>query len=317
MTTNPLVSIIIPTKNGAPTLRKCLNAIAAQTYKKVEVIVIDSGSEDETIAIASDFSFVNIVEIPSYSFNHGTTRNLGVKEAKGEYLLYTVQDAFAVSNDWIETMLEHFLQDREIVGVCGQQIVPHDQDKNPHEWFRPYSLPIPRVVHFPDPKELKALSPKEFYQACGWDNVNAMYRKCILLKVPFQERSFGEDMAWAKEVVVNGNKIVYDFRCRVNHYHHSTYDYTYRRTLTVLYNIYFNFGFVREINYSPIHYLKIIYRNFKYKAEPGWIYFNWMKMFAAKKAYNDMLNALEKGETALQQLHLKNCGMPPQGKQNL
>lgn len=316
MSFKPLVSVVIPTKNGESTLYRCLEAIAGQTYSKVEVIIIDSGSNDQTLSIAAQFPFVRVLGIPPHTFNHGATRNLGVSEAKGEYVLLTVQDAYAANNRWIKMMLDHFLKDPEVAGVCGQQIVPHDPDKNPHEWFRPYSTPVPKVVHYKDPVIINTLALQELYKVCGWDNVNAMYRKEILEKHPFRRISFAEDMAWAKEVVSAGQKIVYDYNCRVYHYHHSTEEYTYKRTLTSLYSVYKNFGFVRETRFGMAEYLKVVYRNLKYRVDSQWIFFNWRKMKAADKAYEDVVEVLKDGEEALDEFHAKHCGTPPQGVQN-
>ncbi|WP_347159305.1 glycosyltransferase family 2 protein [Pontibacter chitinilyticus] len=317
MKDNILVSVVIPTKNGASTIFKCLNAISEQTLKKLEVILIDSGSTDNTLAIAAQFNFVRIIEILPHTFNHGLTRNLGASEAKGKFVLLTVQDAYASSNDWIEKMLNHFLHDKEVVGVCGQQIVPHDPDKNPHEWFRSFSEPIPKVVEVKDRQKLAAMLPVELHSLCGWDNVNAMYRKSILLEYPFEEVSFGEDMRWIKRVVLDGKKVVYDYSCRVYHYHHGTYNYIYKRTLTVLYHTYKNFGYLRKLRYPTAEYLKVIYRNFKYRVSPLWITFNWRRMNAATKAYRDAARYLRMGEDALDKFHDEECGRPPQGQQNI
>lgn len=316
MSFKPLVSVVIPTKNGESTIYRCLKSIANQTYDHVEVIILDSGSTDQTISIAAKFPFVRVVNILPHTFNHGTTRNLGVQEARGEYVLMTVQDAYATTDDWIETMLTHFLHDIEVVGVCGQQVVPHEEDKNPHEWFRPFSKPVPRIVHFEKSADLNSLSQAELHQYCGWDDVNAMYKREMLLAFPFEEVSFGEDMRWAKQAVIGGKKIVYEYNARVFHYHHSTYDYTYQRTFTVLYYTYKNFGYLKEIRFNPLQYIKVIYRNFKYQANFNWILFNWNKMRASAKAYADVKEELRKGEAALDQLHFNICGKPPQGIQN-
>lgn len=310
----PLVSIVIPVKNGASTIYKCLQSIGEQTHRNIEVIIIDSGSMDQTLSIASEFSFTRIIQIPPHDFNHGLTRNLGVSEAKGEFVLLTVQDAYASSNDWIEKMLSHFLQDEEVVGVCGQQIVPHDMDKNPHEWFRPVNGPTVREVQIKDVNF--TLSPKQLKEMCGWDDVNAMYRKSVFKEYPFKETNYAEDLNWAKEVVLAGKKIVYDTHARVCHYHHNTYDYAYKRTLTVFYHTYLIFGYLRSVDYSLKDYLLIIYRNFRYSVPLHWIYFNWRAMRAREKASNDLKDKLSEGFESLRQFHESVCATPPQGKQN-
>ncbi len=311
---NLKVSIIIPTKNGESTLKQCLLGISNQTYNNVEVIIVDSGSTDDTLTIASSFPFVKIHQIDPNEFNHGTTRNLGVSFATGELILMTVQDAYPVNNYWIEQMLLHF-QDDSVVGVCGQQVVPHDSNKNPHEWFRPYSVPKPKYVQFTCTHSIKKITSKELYDITGWDNVNAMYKKSYLLDNPFEKVSFGEDMVWAKNAILNGHKIVYDYSCRVFHYHHSTIEYTYKRTFTTKFFVYKNFKLIGKRK-NRLEYLKIIYRNFKFGSNIKWILFNWKKIYAENKAHEDFVNKLLISECHLDNYHEKICGIPPQGIQN-
>ena len=132
----PSVSVIIPVKNEAVKIRACIDGILSQTVPVAEIIVIDSGSTDETVAILRSYKEVTLIEIPGTEFNHGATRNLGVSKATGEFVLLTVGDARPYNNFWIEELLNGFV-DEEVAGVCGQQVVPHETDKNPVEWFRP------------------------------------------------------------------------------------------------------------------------------------------------------------------------------------
>ena len=72
-----------------------------------EIIVIDSGSTDRSLEIVRRYP-VRLIEIPASEFNHGSTRNLGVRAAKGEYVVMTVQDALPGSDDWLELFLAGF-----------------------------------------------------------------------------------------------------------------------------------------------------------------------------------------------------------------
>src|SRR2546426_188421 len=139
----PVISVVIPVKNGAATLPPCIAGILAQSVReRLEIIIIDSGSTDGSLELANTFP-VRIHRIEPAEFNHGETRNLGVKLAKGEFIAMTVQDARPTDERWLERMLMHF-EDPLVAGVCGQQVVPHDLDKNPLQWFRPYCEPVPR-----------------------------------------------------------------------------------------------------------------------------------------------------------------------------
>ena len=118
---HPSISVIIPVKDEAAKIRECIDGILNENIKVREIIVIDSGSTDETIEILTDYELVKIVEIPSNEFNHGETRNLAVTYCQSELCLFTVGDAKPVDNRWIEKLLHGFYSD-DVIAVCGQQV---------------------------------------------------------------------------------------------------------------------------------------------------------------------------------------------------
>jgi glycosyltransferase involved in cell wall biosynthesis len=91
----PLVSIIIPVKNSGALLEDCLESIKNQTYSNVEVIIVDSGSKDNTQALAKKFHarFYNYFpKVEKGLFDAPHKRNFGVKKAKGELIYYADAD---------------------------------------------------------------------------------------------------------------------------------------------------------------------------------------------------------------------------------
>jgi cellulose synthase/poly-beta-1,6-N-acetylglucosamine synthase-like glycosyltransferase len=100
------VSIVIPTFNGARRIGRTLEAIQRQTFKgRVEVIVVDDGSRDETAAVVSAFQGTKLLSQP----NRGpaAARNNGARAASGEILLFTDDDCVP-QPDWIDRMLGPF-----------------------------------------------------------------------------------------------------------------------------------------------------------------------------------------------------------------
>lgn len=93
---NPLISIIIPAYNEAGNITTCLKSIANQNYKKIEVVLVDDASKDETVSISDDFSKkekINLKIITQKAHRErGFTRNLGAKESSGDYLLFIDAD---------------------------------------------------------------------------------------------------------------------------------------------------------------------------------------------------------------------------------
>lgn len=308
------ISIVVPVKNGKATLPAFIEGIKKQTrFKETEVIVIDSGSTDGSVEFLTQFNFVNVVSINPKTFNHGATRNLGVSHCKGDFIVMTVQDAVAVNAVWLETMLKHF-EDKSVMGVCGQQAVPHHKDKNPHEWFRPKYETQTKKIHFKTKQAFLELSPEEQRAVCGWDDVNAIYRKQALLDLPFESLLFGEDMLWAKMALEKGYTLVYDGSARVFHYHFQFPAYTFKRTLIAKWFIYKCFNFIDARTYSFKSYALVVYRNFKWKCHPKWIMHNFNMIRNHRKATHTLIKAVNNNsiDTLEKELALN----IPIGKQN-
>lgn len=126
---DPLVSIIIPTRDQPVVLERCLASIFSKsTYRNIEVLVVDNGSKlDDTKNVFAKWQSVEPerfrvmpLDIP---FNFSRINNEGVKEAKGDILLFLNDDTEVVTPDWIEAMLE-FAQNPAIGAVGAKLLYP-------------------------------------------------------------------------------------------------------------------------------------------------------------------------------------------------
>lgn len=312
----PSVSVIIPVKNEALKIRACIDGILQQTVAVKEIIVIDSGSTDDTVSILRSYREVTLVEIPSTEFNHGETRNMGVQKASGDFVLLTVGDARPYNESWIEELLKGFT-DEEVAAVCGQQVVPHEKDKNPVEWFRPISEPELIRYQFKEPAVFEGLPASEKKNICAWDDVTAMYRRSVLLKIPFRKTSYSEDAIWAKDAVMNGYAIVYNHNARVYHYHLEDADFTFKRSFTTMYFRYRQFGFLYETPVltfrSKLSMLKLLVGTFQadIKRIKQWYTYNTESFKAVQNSYQLFIKTLQEGEDALDAKHAELCGKPP------
>ncbi|WP_051586443.1 glycosyltransferase [Selenomonas sp. AE3005] len=107
---NGLISIIIPVYNVGDYLEYCLNSVLNRTYRNLEIIVIDDGSEDNTAEIIDEFAKrdkrIKAIHTNNCGVSHA--RNVGLNTAHGEYI------GFVDGDDWVdEDTYEHLL--REIV----------------------------------------------------------------------------------------------------------------------------------------------------------------------------------------------------------
>ncbi len=126
MSEAPFVSIINPIRNVERTLDKNLETLVNLDYPKdrMEIILADGGSTDRTIDIIKEwqkkYPFIELVVIPD-SKSPGHARNGALKVAEGEYILFTDGDC-APRRDWVNKMLEPFLNDSSI-GMVGGEIL--------------------------------------------------------------------------------------------------------------------------------------------------------------------------------------------------
>ena len=110
------VSVILLTKDSAPTVQKSLESIFEQTRQPDEVVVVDGSSNDGTLDIVKKYP-VKLVSEPSLGFGHA--RNVGVQNASGDIIFFIDSDCYA-EPDWIEKALPHFDGNTKIVGVTGR-----------------------------------------------------------------------------------------------------------------------------------------------------------------------------------------------------
>ncbi|MCL2695165.1 MAG: glycosyltransferase [Clostridiales bacterium] len=94
MKTQPLISVIVPVFNAEKYLDACINSILQQTYQNLEIILVDDGSTDKSLAICDDFARKDTRIIVIYQPNSGPSnaRNTGIKRASGTYLCFLDSD---------------------------------------------------------------------------------------------------------------------------------------------------------------------------------------------------------------------------------
>ncbi len=127
---NPLVSIIIPTKDKVNYLKRCIKSILKKsTYRNFEILIVDTGSEEgkteryyKKLKKFDEIRFLNW----NKEFNYSAVNNFGAENAKGKYLLFLNNDTEVINPDWIESMLEH-AQRKEIGAVGAKLLYPNDR----------------------------------------------------------------------------------------------------------------------------------------------------------------------------------------------
>jgi len=135
--TQPNVSVIISAYNSGNTLKVCLKSLSKQTYpsEKYEIIIVDDGSTDNTSIILSSLPETNLFKVIHHSENYGlaAARNTGIKNAKGDILIFLDSD-MEVKEDFIEKHVS-FHRKSGVIGVSGS-IIPDIE--NPYDKYQRY-----------------------------------------------------------------------------------------------------------------------------------------------------------------------------------
>jgi glycosyltransferase involved in cell wall biosynthesis len=122
------ISIIIPTKNAGPDFDFTLEKIRTQKgIKEPEIIIVDTGSTDETVKLAEKYG-ATVYRIKPEEFNHGLTRNYGAEKVTGDYILFMVQDAIPIGNYWLYKMVKVLESDTKIAAASCRQVPRSDAD---------------------------------------------------------------------------------------------------------------------------------------------------------------------------------------------
>jgi rhamnosyltransferase len=239
------ISIILLTYNGEVYLADVLGAVFAQkTRFSYEVIAIDSGSSDRTLEIIKAYP-LRLIQIPNREFGHGKTRNLGVQNATGRYVVFLTQDATPTDENWLENLVRPLVEDGRVAGAYSRQI-PRS-DCNPWE-ARDIIIgagPVSALkrVDFEDPFQ------RDTYRAyqsrfISFSNVSSCIRKSVWEQLRFSEKIvMVEDQEWCKRAIESGFTVVYEASSAVYHSHN--------HSLKMIYGRHFDYG-VSLREFAPI-----------------------------------------------------------------
>lgn len=121
----PLVSLIIPTRNGLNIIRQCLDSVLKKTtYPCYEILIVDNGSDDPEILayfeeLVRTVSCIRVIR-DDQPFNYAALNNHAVREAKGEFVLLLNNDTEVITPEWIERLLAHAI--RPQIGAVGARL---------------------------------------------------------------------------------------------------------------------------------------------------------------------------------------------------
>lgn len=225
--TTPSLSVVIPTLNAADEIDSLLDTIEAQSLQPLDILVVDSSSDDGTVDEVAKHPCVNLVRIERKEFNHGSTRDMALRRSAGEFVCFLTQDAVPASNRYLERLVAPFLADDSIALVTGRQL-PKADARRFEQLVRKFNYPnVPSVRSKSD---LPKYGIKTFFAS---DTCSAYRRTAYLECGGFDHVNTNEDMLMAAKFIASGMKVAYEPRAEVYHSHNLTPSQQFARNRAV------------------------------------------------------------------------------------
>lgn len=206
------VSVVIRCHNEERHIGRLLSGILAQTWPEVEIVVVDSGSTDATLAIAGRYP-VTLVEIKPNEFSFGRALNRGCAAATGDILVFASAHVYPVYHDWLEKLAAPFAED-DVALVYGRQ---RGDARTKYAEQRVFAR------WFPD-------KPTEDQRHPFCNNANCAVRRSVWQDQPYDETLTGlEDLDWAVRALAADWRLVYAPEAEIVHVHEESWDKIYNR----------------------------------------------------------------------------------------
>jgi len=208
----PACSIVVRAFNEEKHIGRLLSGIMHQSVDDIEIVLVDSGSSDATVAIASRYP-VKIMHIHPEEFTFGRSLNRGIEQTTSEFVVIASAHVYPVYPDWIEKLLEPFENPR-VALVYGKQRGNESSCYSEQQQFAKLF-----------PGENIAVQRHPF---CN--NANSAIRRSLWQQNHYDEELTGlEDMAWANWALNQNHVISYAADAEVTHVHNETLHQIYNR----------------------------------------------------------------------------------------
>jgi rhamnosyltransferase len=203
------VSVTFLTRNGGATLKRALQAVRDQaTDRRVEIVAVDSGSTDSTLANLEAHD-TRVFSIDPESFNFGTARDRAFDESKAPIVVTLSQDAIPADDTWIESLVAP-LDESDAAVSCGKSI------PDPHRGFHPFAWE--RNGYFYFTREMRKFANR-FGRGLSFSN--AAVRREVWQSLRIDAQPVGEDYQFQTKLHAANERIAFAPEAQV--YHHHTY----------------------------------------------------------------------------------------------
>jgi glycosyltransferase involved in cell wall biosynthesis len=204
----PLISVVIPVYNVKKYMKRCLDGVLAQTYKNLEIILVDDGSTDGSAKICDDYFKKDKRVVVFHKPNGGlsSARNYGVRSSNGKYVTFIDSDD-SVDEDYVETLYNIIVKYKVKLAICSHRVI--------YENRTPIDMSTGESGALESKLVLKRLLYADGIDISSWAK---MFAREILIPHPFPEGRNFEDAATTYLYVDSVDKVGLNSVPKYNYY---------------------------------------------------------------------------------------------------
>lgn len=186
-----LLSVIVPVYNAAPYLKRCIESITNQTYKNLEIILVDDGSKDNSYSICKSFADKDSRIVLTQQANAGSSvaRNTGLDLATGQYIAFIDSDDY-VRSDMFQKMIDFAIKNKLEVVECGLTSTKNnsniDSNSKPHTFIETREEAMERLI-----------------REKNWSVWRRIYKKNVVSDLRFIPGKIHQDVFFTVDVIDN------------------------------------------------------------------------------------------------------------------
>ncbi|MBQ8534727.1 MAG: glycosyltransferase [Bacilli bacterium] len=258
-----LISIIVPVYNMEKYIDKCINSIINQTYKNIEIIIVDDGSTDKSSKIIDKYKKID-KRVKVYHKKNGglaDARNYGLEKATGEYIGFVDSDDY-IENNMYKKLYNNLIKYKADISVVNYNLV-YEKDFNYKKNFKEIS---DKLIILNKIETIKLLLDDNKFGNYAW---NKLYKRELFNNIKYPIGRKMEDLGTTYKIIEKCNRIVYDpiplynylqrNNSIVNTINLSFFEDTYILTYERFIYLDNKYGFIKENHFNTIRLLLFCY----------------------------------------------------------
>lgn len=196
-----IVSVIVPVYNVEKYLPICIQSIIDQTYRNIEILLVDDGSQDSSGVLCDSFAKKDnrIVVIHKENGGLSSARNVGIREATGDYITFVDSDDY-ISNDFIEKTVNLLMSNNAQICIMGMKYVSEAESAFTNNTDRHV------VYEMSAEQAIEASLYQRLFSCCA---PSKMYKKSVIGDIAFPEGRLSEDLATCHLFLDRAEKIIF------------------------------------------------------------------------------------------------------------